>query len=252
MPLSDVAQNLLNEFTAVYRPTMEERLAAGRFQLTNDVDEAISAGEDWLHEELEELLARPYREQTRSPLELFQDAARFPTGVLTATGTSPVERDHAAETALAGDRYGLAPASSHELTPDAWRAHLAWGAEKAQAMTVLVRRPLAGVYSRNLMDRSKIEVALKAEGFDPFLLRNAELVERAMSGKKPTVAFVDLEGPETDEVVRLLSSAGVRVIVYGPHVDDIGLQRAKSLGASDALPRSRFFGRIADYLPTIV
>jgi hypothetical protein len=252
MPLTDIARQLMIEFTSVYRPTMEERLAAGGLALTEGVEQAIAQGEEWLRDTLTELLEQPFSQQSRSPLEVFQDAARFPTAALNATGAPPIIRDRVAVAALPGDIYGLAPASSQELTSAAWRAHLAWGAAKAQAMAQQVRRPLAGVYTRNLMDRSKIETAVHGAGFDMFLLRNVELVGKAMTGKKPPVAFVDLESPDVDEVVRILAGGGVRVIVYGPHVDDLGLQRAMSLGAADAVPRSRFFGRIADHLPRVV
>jgi len=252
VPLSDVAQQLLDEFTSVYRPTMEERLAAGGFELSSDIESAITSGEQWLRDELAELLDRPFAEQQRSPLELFQSAARFPTQALITAGATPVVRDRAAAAALPGDVYGLAPASSQELTSEAWRAHLAWGTSKAQAMAHRVQRPAAGVYTRNLMDRSKIEIELHAAGFDPFLLRNVDLIRKAMSGKRPSIAFVDLEGPDVDEVVRLLAGADVRVIAYGPHVDDFGMQRARSLGAADAVSRSRFFGRLAEYLPQIM
>ncbi len=252
MALSAVAQQLYDEFTRVYRSTMEERLAAGGFPLSPDVDTAISEGEQWLESQLRMLLELPFAGQPRSPLEIFQEAARFPTAALREAGVAPVARDGVAVNALPGDVYGLAPASSQELTADAWRAHLSWGAAKAQAMAQRVRRPLAGVYTRNLMDRAKIEGELKAEGFDAFLLRNPELVRTAMEGKRPPVAFVDLEATDVDEVIRVLAGAGVRVIAYGPHVDDFALQRARSLGAADALPRSRFFGRVADHLPRIV
>jgi hypothetical protein len=231
---------------------MEERLAAGGFSLDADLGLAIETGENWLRAELTALLEQPFLEQQRSPLAVFQEAARFPTEALRAAGAAPIKRDHVTENALPGDVYGLAPASSQELTSEAWRAHLAWGAAKAQAMSHQVLRPAAGVYTRNLMDRSKIETELQSAGFDAFLLRNVDLVKRAMAGKKPSIAFVDLESPDGDEVIRVLSGAGVRVVVYGPHVDDFGLQRARSLGASEAVPRSRFFGRIADHLPRIM
>ncbi len=252
MPLSDVAQQLYDEFTRVYRPTMEERLAAAGLPMSGEVDDAISEGEKWLRSELGVLLDLPFVGQPRSPLEVFQEAARYPTAALEAAAVPPVPRDVVAARALPGDVYGLAPASSQELTPEAWRAHLAWGAAKAQAMSQRVRRPLAGVYTRNLMDRSKIETELKAAGFDAFLLRNLDLVRTAMEGSRPAVAFVDLEATDVDDVIRVLALSGVRVIAYGPHVDDLGMQRARSLGAAEALPRSRFFGRIADHLPHIV
>lgn len=252
MSLTTIAQELLDQFVSVYRPTIEERLEARGLVITPEVDAAIDAGELWLAGELEGLLALPFAEQRRSPLEVFQEAARFPTEALRSSGVPPVERDRVATAALPGDSYDLAPPSSQELTADAWRAHLAWGAAKAQVMSQRVRRPLAGLFSRNLMDRSKIEEEVRAAGYDVFLLRNLDLIERAMEGKRPPVAFVDLEGPEVDQVIRVLAGAGVEVIAYGPHVDDLGLERARSLGARVAVARSRFFGRVGEYLPQII
>ena len=65
--------------------------------------------------ELGSLLRLPFREQRRSPLEVFQEAMRFPTAALDAAGTPPVSRDPAQETALPGDHHDLAPASSQAL-----------------------------------------------------------------------------------------------------------------------------------------
>ena len=252
MALSDVAQTLFDQFTSVYRSTMEERLGAGGFPVSEAVDEAIAEGEAWLRAELLALLDTPFAKQQRSPLEVFQDAARFPTTALGSMRATPVNRDQVASSALPGDIFGLAPASSQELTSDAWRAHLAWGAEKAAAMSHRVLRPFVGVYSRNLMDRSKIESECGSAGFDVFLIRNPELARKAMDGKRPAIAFVDLAGPDADEIVRVLSDADIRVVVFGPHVDDLGMQRARALGAADAVPRSRFFGRMGEFLPRIV
>ena len=119
-------------------------------------------------------------------------------------------------------------------------------------MSHRVLRPFVGVYSRNLMDRSKIESECGSAGFDVFLIRNPELARKAMDGKRPAIAFVDLAGPDADEIVRVLSDADIRVVVFGPHVDDLGMQRARALGAADAVPRSRFFGRMGEFLPRIV
>ena len=252
MALSEVAQQLFDQFVSVYRQVIEERLAAMACPASEEVEAAIDEGETWLRVELDELLATTFAQQTRSPLEVFQEAARFPTAALIAEGAQPVRRDHVSESALPGDLFGLAPASSQDMTSDAWRAHLAWGAAKAQAMAHQVRRPMAGVYSRNLLDRSKLEMELRAAGYDAFLLRNLELTSKAMSGKRPPVAFIDLENQDADEVIRVLSDNGVAVVAYGPHVDDLSMQRARGLGASAAVARSRLFGRVADHLPQII
>lgn len=99
------------------------------------LDGAIGEGRRWLQNALEQLLRLPYRLQDRGPLELFQEAMRFPTMVLQAEDHPPVVRDDLSRNALPGDLYGLAPASSREVGEEVWLAHLAWGAEKAAAMT---------------------------------------------------------------------------------------------------------------------
>ena len=77
------------------------------------------------------LLSLPFHRQSRGPLELFQDAVRFPTAVLQEAGVAAVPGTRPPATALPGDLYDLAPASSQELGEDVWGAHLAWGAAKA-------------------------------------------------------------------------------------------------------------------------
>ncbi|HSJ28101.1 MAG TPA: hypothetical protein VLB67_07800 [Acidimicrobiia bacterium] len=101
---------------------------------TPGLDEAIGRGETWLRNELGEQLAKPFERQIRGPLEVFQEAMRFPTEALAAHGAVPVSRDQVTANALPGDVYDLAPASSRDLGEDVWRAHLAWGAAKAAAL----------------------------------------------------------------------------------------------------------------------
>ncbi len=125
-------RELVDAFTAAYRPHVEARCA--RLEATPP-DAAIDEGERWLRSSLEDLLALPYRTQRRGPLELFQEAMRFPTEALRDSGLEPVERNEVAATALPGDLFDLAPASSQDLGEDAWHAHLAWGAAKARAFT---------------------------------------------------------------------------------------------------------------------
>jgi hypothetical protein len=126
------------EFAAVladaYRPHLQRLLAERGLDATPGMEEAIERGEAWLRAELSDLLARPFEDQTRGPLEVFQEAMRFPTEVLAAQGVPPVERDQVTSHALPGDVYDLAPASSRDLGEDVWRAHLAWGAAKAAAL----------------------------------------------------------------------------------------------------------------------
>ncbi|MDH4117938.1 MAG: hypothetical protein OEX04_09425 [Acidimicrobiia bacterium] len=98
------------------------------------LDEAIERGAAWLEAELSALLGSAFPAQRRGPLEVFQEAMRFPTEALAGSGVLPISRDEATMNALPGDVYGFAPSSSSELGEDVWRLHMAWGAAKAAAM----------------------------------------------------------------------------------------------------------------------
>ena len=132
MSVPDVSRRLAEALVAVYPERVRERTAA--FEAVDLVD-AIEAGRRWLEEQLGELLARPFAHQRRGPLELFQEAMRFPTEALAEAGVGDVARDAVAAHALPGDVYDLAPASTRELGEEVWALHLEWGATKAAAIT---------------------------------------------------------------------------------------------------------------------
>jgi hypothetical protein len=238
--------SIVDAFVAAYRPRVLERLAELGVGTPAGFDEAMGAGETWLAERLGELVALPFSEQRRGPLEIFQEAMRFPTEVLEAAGLPPVARDEVTSTALPGDLYGLAPASSRQLGEDAWEAHLRWGAAKA-ARHRTPRLPRFGVYTANLMDRSRFD---GVAGWQAVAWRS--LADLADPNPVPPVCFVDLQAPDAEDAIRSLVAAGARVIAFGPHVDDVAMVRARSLGADDAMARSRFFRVFPDLLPTVM
>lgn len=129
----DVAVRLRSALVNSYRPWVEGRLAELEGGTLPGVGEAVAEGERWLAASLEELLALPFAEQRRGPLEVFQEAMAIPTAALVEAGVDPVTRDAAAREALPGDLYDLAPASSSVLGEETWQAHLAWGAAKARS-----------------------------------------------------------------------------------------------------------------------
>lgn len=128
--IDDASQALADELVAVYRPFVGTRTAS----LGVDLAEALGAGEVWLREELTSELSRSYDQQRRGPLEIFQAAMSFPTGVLLAAGVEVPRRDPMAIQALPGDRFNLAPASSRDISDEVWTAHLEWGVTKAASM----------------------------------------------------------------------------------------------------------------------
>jgi hypothetical protein len=235
--MDEVAIRLRDAFVAAYGPYVRSRLAELGIEEPEGFDAALDRGEELLDRRLVELLDGPFERQARGPLEIFQEALEVPTAALREAGFKPVDRDEVAANALPGDLYDLAPASSASLGDEAWHAHLQWGAAKAFA----VAAPLVAVVSDNLMDRTRIEAAVRSEGWVPVRFPGD-------TASQPTLAFVDLESRESDTAIRALASAGVRVIAYGPHVDDLAMVRARSLGATEALPRSRFFTRLSDLL----
>lgn len=231
-----VATRLRSTFVAAFRPHLRSRLEERGWSLP---EEAFVSGEAWLAAALRDLLTLPVDQQVRGPLEVFQEAMAIPTRALVAAGVPAVPRDPAAVAALPGDTHDLAPASSSELGEAAWQAHLAWGAAKAS-----VFRAVVGLLSGNLLDVDRIERAVAPRRMVSVGPRDE------FSGLR--VVFVDLEHPDADVTIAAAHAARVPVIAFGPHVDDLAMVRARSLGAKDALPRSRFFRDPASLVPPLV
>lgn len=246
--MDEATTTLIAALVDGYRPYTTGRLAQRGWEVP---DAALAEGEAWLRDELTALLQRPYPDQARGPLEVFQEALAFPTRELAGAGIEPPARDPAAVAALPGDVYGLAPASSAEIGEEAWAAHLAWGAAKAAALAPqvvgAVRPPAVLLVARGLMDRSRIEAVVSQAGFRLLAWEPG----REWPQSRPACAFVDLEHSAADEALRRLARERVRTVAYGPHVDDDAMLRARRLGAADAIARSRFFRTVADYLPDL-
>jgi len=125
---------LLQALTRVYRLWLVRLFESRGWEVGPELDRGIEDGERWLADALEHLLSQEFDRQRRGPLEIFQEAMRFPTAVLIDLGVESVERDAGVAVAMPGDVFDLAPASSSALGEDVWRAHLAWGAAKAAGM----------------------------------------------------------------------------------------------------------------------
>jgi len=79
----------------------------------------------------------------------------------------------------------------------------------------------------DLMDRSRISAAIPEVGFS--LDATAQVVVIDIARSAQVVAEIRAEMP------------GVRIVCYGPHVDDESAAAALAAGADVVLPRSRFF-----------
>lgn len=241
--MADVAADLVGKFTEVFSTYVEQRLREQGLERPATLAAAVEAGEIWLRETLEELMALPPNQQRRGPLEVFQEAMRFPTEALAAAGVETIARDPGAVAAIPGDIYNLAPASSRLLGEELWRAHLAWGAAKARALD---QPPVVGLLSRNLLDRSRVEPLVVESG------RRLAIWDGRGSDypwpEPPKLVMVDLTVPDVERAIERLTQAGVRVVAFGPHGDRVALRRAKNAGADEVLARSAFFAKLGDLL----
>lgn len=134
MAMNASAELLRDALVEAYPSFVDDRLAELGVD-RESVAEAVEEGRRWLMASLDELLSAPFERQRRGPLEVFQESMKFPTEALSQRGVPPTERDETTARILPGDIYDLAPASSSQLGEDVWRAHLAWGAAKARAMS---------------------------------------------------------------------------------------------------------------------
>jgi hypothetical protein len=107
--------------------------------------------------------------------------------------------------------------------------------------------PLLVAVTSNLMDLGPFESAAARAGY-----RFERVGPEALDDVGPLVAFVDLETAGADQAIIELARRRVKVIAYGPHVDDVGMLRALALGATSAEPRSRALKDPTVYLPPLV
>ncbi|HLT95644.1 MAG TPA: hypothetical protein VK070_02540 [Acidimicrobiia bacterium] len=131
MTVPEVSRSLIDALVEVYPHHVLSRVD----DPPECLEAAIAEGRAWLDEALRELLDQPFEQQRRGPLEVFQEAMRFPTECLRSVGREPVGRDPVTETALPGDVYDLAPASTRELGESVWEIHIVWGMTKARSIT---------------------------------------------------------------------------------------------------------------------
>jgi hypothetical protein len=83
----------------------------------------------------------------------------------------------------------------------------------------------------DLMDQSRLRAAVPGIAF----ARDVDSVDEA------DVVVIDSARFGTAVAAVRARLPDALLIVYGPHVDDAGLQAASAAGADRALPRSRFF-----------
>ena len=247
------SEGVWRTFVDAFRPYVLGRLAPSDAVLAG-----VTEGEARLEETMRDWAAKSAREQRASPLELFREALAPPTAAALDAGAEPTERDAAAASTLPGDVLDIAPTTSRDLGEAAWRAHVAWGLARAEAIAGMVPRPgrrstaaVAALVGLDVMDRTRVQSAADAAGYELLVWRNPGAVAAGLAEQRPALVFLDLAHPAAHELLGAVTASGVPVIAFGPHVDDHALAAARALGARDALPRSRFFRRLGDLFPAV-
>lgn len=239
--VDSLAADLLDALTSGFEPFVIDRLTARGLEPA-EFGPAVAESSRSLRRELGALMEIPYSAQDSAPLEVVRRCLRPLTEALLEAGVEPPGRDTGQARVAPDDPFDLGPASAADLGEAALQASLAWGAAKAVDAT----RPLVVVVSANLMDIARFEAAASGAGYRLAVAEPGSTVADAV------VAFVDLESAGADEAISSLAEAGVKVVGYGPHLDDMAMVRARTLGAGVAEPRSRVLKNPAVFLPPLV
>lgn len=243
---------VVEAFVAAYPGYVESRVtSAGDVGIA----EGVRQGREWLEGELAQWARLGAKEQQRGPLQIFQTAMAFPTAALEESGAPSPDRDPGSASALPGDVYGLAPASSRDIGEAAWRAHVAWGVAKAKAVADVVpvgeaRHSLAvAVVTMDQADRASIHLVAAGRGLPARHWRNPGAIDAGLREEIPRWAVVDSTHQAADDAVRLLADAGAKVVVYAAEPDDIATARWMSLGAATVVRRSQLVVVLESWLP---
>ncbi len=225
MSVSATAQRLVDALVSVYPECMREGLDRLDIDLDPELEAAETAATEQLRKGLEELLGQPFTQQRRGPLEVFQAAFSGPTAILVSRGMSPLDRDETTVNALPGDVFGLAPASSREISDEIFEAHMSWGIEKAKAMRGLVMGRVLGFEKTGEGD----SVVVFIHGFP--LDHRMWLPLSSVIGERHRCLIVDLSGRGRSELDAASSIGGHAADVLAT-MDQIGVDDFHLVGLS--------------------
>jgi hypothetical protein len=223
------------------------------YPLNRPTAEAIEGATEFLDRELGVELEKAYRDQRRSPLELFRAALGIVALTLTDAGVS---RTGTAPPAMEGDTYGLAPGSSSALGPEAHAAHVAWGAAKAAAFvgdrSAAPAKPVVLLLAADRDDREAIAPLLESPGVACVAVRNPAAVADTIESGSVLVAVVDLAHRSSRDAITRLTRAGIATIVYGDAIDDLTETGLRAQGVRSLVDRHAFAADPARFLPRII
>jgi hypothetical protein len=254
--------NLGASLVTAFPGYIKQRLASLGVTFDDDLDEVVVAAVGDLAKSLDALASLPLQDQVKSPLELVREATAPITKVLSNRRVSTPDRDAWAVEVHPEDLYDLYPASSRDLSEEAWQLHLAWGVDKArvvagvvpaapeQATTQRSVMPTVALFGIEQQRREDLIGQLGSRGYRGLVWRNPAALEAA-SVDSPVVVFVDLRHPKAHDAIRLLHAEGVRVVAVADQVNDLIMPGLMALGAEEVLELSRVVAQLDRLLPRI-
>lgn len=246
------AQRLHSTLVSAFPAYVTEVFTERGYPLSRTTALAIEEATAFLDVELAIVLEQEYREQRRSPLELFRAALEILAVTLADLGVSP------SATGLStaqGDSYGLAPGSSGALGSDAHEAHLAWGSAKASAFiagrSTTPAEPAVLLMAADRGERDALVPLLQSPGVECLAARNPAAVALAIERRTVLLAFVDLAHRSSLGAVTQLLEAGIPTFVYGDDVDDLVETGLRAQGVRAVIARADFVADPARFLPRL-
>lgn len=244
------AQRLHAALVSAFPAYVTRRFAAAGYPLDRPSVEAIEAATTQLDLDLASELERPFVEQRRTPLEVFEDATGTLSAVLRAAGVDPPEGGRSA------DPYDLAPGSSAVLGEAVQKAHTVWGNAKAAAFATGnlrgPQRPIVVVLTMDRVVRQQLCSAAEDAGYHCVGARNPSAVAGAIAADHVKVGLVDLAHRASRETLKQLHDAGVRTIVFGSAIDDLTETGLLASGVGAVVDREALLKAPEEHLPRIV
>ncbi|MEA3510309.1 MAG: hypothetical protein U9R51_02635 [Actinomycetota bacterium] len=246
------AQRLHSTLVSAFPAYVTGVFAERGYPLNRTTALAIEEATAFLDVELAVVLDQEYREQRRSPLELFRAALEMLAATLTDAAVSPA----ATEPSTAEiDTYRLAPGSSSALGPEAHEAHLAWGAAKASAFLAersdTPSEPAILLMAADRGEQDALVPLLKSPGMRCMAARNPAAVARAIEQWAVVSAFVDFSHRSVGDAITRLVEANVPTVVYGDDVDDLVETGLRAQGVRAVIARDDFVADPTRFLPRL-
>ncbi|MCP4305133.1 MAG: hypothetical protein GY788_09725 [bacterium] len=252
--------DLAAALVAAFPSYIQQRLGLLGVALDDDLDAVVATTVGDLAGALQALANVPPQSQVKSPLELVREATIPITGALSSRGIAAPDRDEWTVAAHPEDVYDLYPASSRDLSEEAWRLHVAWGIDKARLVAGVVPSPpeqvqgessglpAVALFGIEQVRRDTLLAAFAERGYRGLVWRNPAALETIES---PVLVFVDLRHPKAHDAIRALKGAGTRVVAVADQMNDLTVPGIMALGATEVLELSRVVAQLDRLLPRI-